>query len=49
MTIIAVMTLMTLCFMVFQSSSAYAKTAKEIDVSVDVALENFYKTVKGGK
>jgi lipid-binding SYLF domain-containing protein len=35
--------------MVFQSADAYAKTAKEIDVSVDVALENFYKTVKGGK
>ena len=48
LTIVAVMALMTLCFMVFQSSDAYAKTAKEIDVSVDVALENFYKTVKGG-
>ena len=49
LTIVSVMALMTLCFMVFQSADAYAKTAKEIDVSVDVALENFYKTVKGGK
>jgi len=49
LTIVAVMTLMTLCFMVFQAANAYAKTAKEIDVSVDVALENFHKQVKGGK
>jgi lipid-binding SYLF domain-containing protein len=28
---------------------AYAKTAKEIDASVDVALERFYKDVKGAK
>ncbi len=48
LTIVAVMALMTLFFMVFQSASAYAKTAKEIDVSVDVALENFHKHVKGG-
>ena len=48
MTIVAVMALMTLCFMVFQSANAYAATAKEIDVSVDVALENFQKQVKGG-
>ena len=27
--------------------SAYAATAREIDVSVDVALERFYKEVKG--
>ena len=49
LTIVAVMALMTLCFMVFQAADAYAKTAKEIDVSVDVALENFHKQVKGGK
>ena len=49
MTIVAVMALMTLCFMVFQSADAYAATAKEIDVSVDVALENFHKQIKGGK
>ena len=48
LTIVTVMALMTLCFMVFQSANAYAATAKEIDVSVDVALENFNKTVKGG-
>jgi len=49
LTIVAVMALMTLCFMVFQSADAYAKTDKEIDVSVDVALENFNKNIKGGK
>jgi lipid-binding SYLF domain-containing protein len=38
---------MALCFMILQSSSAYAATAKEIDVSVDVALENFSQHVKG--
>jgi len=30
-------------------SSAMAKSAKEIDISVDVALEQFEKDVKGGK
>jgi lipid-binding SYLF domain-containing protein len=30
-------------------SETYAASAKEIDVSVDVALENFVKQVKGGK
>ncbi len=49
LTIVAVMAFMTLCFMVFQSADTYAKTAKEIDVSVDVTLENFHKQVKGGK
>ena len=49
LTIVAVMALMALCFMVFQSADAHAATAKEIDVSVDVALENFDKHVKGGK
>ena len=34
---------------VFLSSNLYAKTAKEIDVSVDVAIERFYKQVKGAK
>jgi lipid-binding SYLF domain-containing protein len=48
LTLVGAMAFMTVCFMVFQSASAYAKTAKEIDVSVDVALENFNKTVKGG-
>ena len=31
------------------SSMALAKSAKEIDISVDVALEQFQKDVKGGK
>ncbi len=48
LTLVGAMAFMTVCFMAFQSSSVYAKTAKEIDVSVDVALENFNKTVKGG-
>jgi lipid-binding SYLF domain-containing protein len=42
----AVLTLI-LCAAV--TNSSYAATAKEIDVSVDVALERFYKEVKGGK
>ena len=33
----------------FFFSNLYAKTAKEIDVSVDVAIERFYKQVKGAK
>ena len=49
LTIVAVIALVALCFVVFQPTEAYAKTAKEIDVSVDVALENFHKNVKGGK
>ena len=34
---------------VFLSSNLYAKTAKEIDASVDAAIELFYKQVKGAK
>lgn len=41
--------LMALCLMVFQSSETYAATAKEINVSVDVTLKNFYNNVKGAK
>ena len=33
----------------FLSHDLLAKTAKEIDVSVDVAIERFYKQVKGAK
>jgi lipid-binding SYLF domain-containing protein len=33
----------------FLSSYSLAKTAKEIDASVDVAIERFYKQVKGAK
>jgi lipid-binding SYLF domain-containing protein len=33
----------------WQTESASAATGKEIDVSVDVALENFQKEVSGGK
>ena len=33
----------------WQAESAHAATGKEIDVSVDVALENFQKEVSGGK
>jgi lipid-binding SYLF domain-containing protein len=43
----AITVLMALCFIVLQSANAYAATAKEIDVSVDVALENFAQHVKG--
>ncbi|MCJ7830583.1 MAG: hypothetical protein MUP74_04260, partial [Desulfobacterales bacterium] len=30
-------------------NGAHAATAKEIDVSVDVALERFHNEIKGGK
>jgi lipid-binding SYLF domain-containing protein len=49
LTIGAIIALMAIWFAVFQSADAYAATAKEIDVSVDVALENFHNNVKGGK
>ena len=35
-------------FLVIGSSMALAKSAKEIDISVDVALEQFEKDIKGG-
>ena len=34
---------------VFSATSVFAKTAKEIDASVDVAIERFYKQVKGAE
>ena len=43
---IRVFLLITL-FSVFSSANLHAKTAKEIDASVDVAIERFYKQVKG--
>jgi len=47
--IFTIITLMALCLMVFQSSESHAATAKEINVSVDVTLKNFFKDVKGAK
>jgi len=47
--VFTIITLMALCLMVFQSSESYAATAKEINVSVDVTLKNFFKDVKGAK
>jgi lipid-binding SYLF domain-containing protein len=39
-----------MCFLlVFGSATAFAKTAKEIDISVDVALDEFAQQVTGGK
>jgi len=40
---------LTLILSVFFASSTHAATAKEIDVSVDVALERFNTEVKGAK
>jgi hypothetical protein len=38
-----------LCFsLVFVSMNAFAKSAKEIDVSVDVALDKFKQDIAGG-
>ncbi len=45
---IRVLLLITL-ISVFLSSDLFAKTAKEIDVSVDVAIERFFKQVQGAK
>lgn len=41
--------LMAVCFVVFQSADLNAATAREINVSVDATLKNFYKDVKGAK
>ncbi len=49
LTIVALIVLMAVCFVIFQPPHADAATAKEIDVSVDVALENFHTHVKAGK
>ena len=45
---IRVFLLITL-FSVFSSTNLHAKTAKEIDASVNVAIQRFYKQVKGAK
>ena len=47
--VVAIIALMAICFAVFQPADAYAATAREIDVSVDIAMENFHKNVKGAK
>ena len=41
--------LLTAFLSVSLSSSLHAKTAKEIDASVDVAIDRFYKQVKGAE
>ena len=45
----SIITLMALFLITFHSSESCAATAKEINVSVDVTLKNFYKNVKGAK
>jgi lipid-binding SYLF domain-containing protein len=45
----SIITFLAFCLSVFQSSESYAATAKEINLSVDVTLKNFYKNVKGAK
>ena len=47
--IFSIIIFMALYSIVFQSSESYAATAKEINVSVDVTLKNFYKNIKGAK
>ena len=42
-------TLLLSLLLIVGSSVAFAKSAQEIDVSVDVALEQFNKDIKGGK
>ena len=41
--------LLIMVFSVLLANNLFAKTAKEIDASVDVAIERFYKQVKGAK
>jgi lipid-binding SYLF domain-containing protein len=41
--------LLIILFCAFLSSNLHAKTAKEIDASVDVAIERFYKQVEGAE
>jgi len=45
LTIAAIIALIAICFAVLQPADTYAASAKEIDVSVDVALEDFNKHV----
>ena len=45
----AILAVLVLGLTIFSFESASAKTAKEIDVSADVALEQFEKQVRGGK
>ena len=49
LTFFAIIALIAICFAVLQPADTYAASAKEIDVSVDVALEDFNKHVKGAK
>ncbi len=41
--------LLVLVFCLFGSGNVFAKTAKEIDASVDVTIERFYQQVDGAK
>ena len=41
--------LLIMVFSFLLANNLFAKTAKEIDASVDVAIERFYKQVKGAK
>ena len=41
--------LLIVVFCAFLTSNLHAKTAKEIDASVDAAIERFYKQVKGAQ
>ncbi|MBW1744583.1 MAG: hypothetical protein JRJ47_14325, partial [Deltaproteobacteria bacterium] len=46
---VALPVIVTLILCALFANASYAATAKEIDVSVDVALERFHNEVKGGK
>jgi lipid-binding SYLF domain-containing protein len=47
--IAAIVTCFFLVPVILGNNNAWAATAKEIDVSVDVALERFHNEIKGGK
>ena len=46
---LAIAMVLTFGIVLLGSHATYAKSAKEIDVSVDVALERFQEEVKGAK
>jgi lipid-binding SYLF domain-containing protein len=47
-TAVALPVILTFILCALLANTSYAATAREIDVSVDVALERFYNEVKGG-
>lgn len=49
LTIVLIVVFLVVCLVSLKANDSHAASAREIDVSVDVALENFNKEIKGGK